>query len=78
MEVNTKRGGWGWGQQDEGGRWVGRKKGDRWAWVGRSFSKINLGLGVGQKQIEIKLFPRKQLNYKKNLIGTKMNRRNKY
>jgi len=27
MEVSTKGGGWGGGQQDEGGRWVGRKKG---------------------------------------------------
>jgi len=27
MEVSTKGGGWGRGQQDELGRWVGRKKG---------------------------------------------------
>ncbi len=27
MEVSAKGGGWGGGQQDEGGRWVGRKKG---------------------------------------------------
>jgi hypothetical protein len=27
MEVNAKGGGWGGDQQDEGGRWVGRKKG---------------------------------------------------
>jgi len=25
MEVSTKGDGWGGGQQDEGGRWVGRK-----------------------------------------------------
>jgi len=41
MEVNTKGGGWGKGQQDEGGRWVG---------VSRSFQKKTLGLGVGQKK----------------------------
>jgi len=38
MEVNTKGGGWGGVQQDEGGRWVGRKKG-----VGG----LGLGLGLG-------------------------------
>jgi hypothetical protein len=27
MRVNAKGGGWGGGQQDEGGTWVGRKKG---------------------------------------------------
>jgi hypothetical protein len=27
MKVSAKGGGWGGGQQDEGGRWVGRKKG---------------------------------------------------
>jgi hypothetical protein len=26
MEVNRKGGQWGWGQQDEGGKWVGRKQ----------------------------------------------------
>jgi len=32
------------GQQDEGGRWVGRKKGGRWwAGVGRSFPKKTWG-----------------------------------
>jgi hypothetical protein len=50
MEVNAKGGGWGRVQQDEGGRWVGRKKGDRWVGVGRSFPKKNLGSGVDQKK----------------------------
>jgi len=29
VEVSAKGGGWGGGQQDEGGRWAGRKKGGR-------------------------------------------------
>jgi len=37
MEVSAKGGGWGGGQQDGGGRCVGRKKGGRWVGVGRSF-----------------------------------------
>jgi len=56
MEVNTKRGGWGRGQQDEEGRWVGRKKGSRWARVGRSFPR----------KMIIKLFPKKIELGKKN------------
>jgi hypothetical protein len=39
MEVSTKGGGWGGGQQDEGGRWVGKKKGGRWVGVGNSLQK---------------------------------------
>jgi hypothetical protein len=39
MEVSAKGGGWGGGQQDEGGRWVG---------VGRSFPK-KLGVRGGPK-----------------------------
>ncbi len=39
MEARAKGGGWGGGQQDEGGRWVGRKKDGRWVGVGRSFPK---------------------------------------
>jgi hypothetical protein len=50
MEVNTKGSGWGRGQQDEGGRWVGRKKGNWWVKVGRSFPKKHLGSRVGQKK----------------------------
>jgi hypothetical protein len=44
--------GWGRGQHDEGGRWVG---------VGKSFPKKNLGLGVGHKKMIEKLFPKKNL-----------------
>ncbi len=40
MEMNTKGSGWGRGQQDEG---------RRWARVGRSFPKKNLGSRVGHK-----------------------------
>ncbi len=47
--MNTKRGGWGQGQQDEGNKWVGRKKGGRWVKVGRSFPKKNSRSKVGQK-----------------------------
>ncbi len=60
MEASTKGGGWGGGQQDEGGRLVGRKKGVRWVGVGRSFPKKNLGLGVGQKKSDKKTVPRKK------------------
>jgi hypothetical protein len=50
MEVSAKGGGWGGGQQDEGGRWVGRKKGSRWVGVGRSFPKTKLGVRGGPKK----------------------------
>jgi hypothetical protein len=43
MEVSVKGGGWGVGQQDQGGRGVGRKKGGRWVGVGRSFPKKTWG-----------------------------------
>jgi hypothetical protein len=38
-------GGWRGGQQDEGGRWVGRKKAGMWVGVGRSFPKETWGQG---------------------------------
>jgi hypothetical protein len=47
MEVSAKGGGWGGGEQDEGGRWVGRKKGSRWVGVGKTFPRKNLGSGSG-------------------------------
>ncbi len=50
MEMSTKGGVWGGGQQDEGGRWVGRKKGGRWVGIGRSFPKKNLGVRGGPKK----------------------------
>jgi hypothetical protein len=67
MEVNTKGGGWGGGQQDEGGRWVGRKKAGRWVGVGRSFPKRNLGSGAGQKKVIKKLFPEKKTELGKRI-----------
>jgi hypothetical protein len=54
--VSAKGGGWGGGQQDEGGRWVGRKKGGRWVGVGRSFPKKNLGSRVAKKKVIEKPF----------------------
>jgi len=61
MKVSAKGGGWGGGQHDEGGRWVGRTKGGRWVGVGRSLPKKNLGSGVGPKKKTIKkLFPEKK------------------
>jgi hypothetical protein len=67
MEVNAKGGGWGGAQQDEGGRWVSRKKGvggsgfrvSVWR-VGRSFPKQNLGSEVGQKKSDNKTGARKK------------------
>jgi hypothetical protein len=47
MEVSAKGSGWGGGEQDEGGRWVGRKKGSRWVGVGKTFPRKNLGSGSG-------------------------------
>jgi hypothetical protein len=41
--VSAKGGEWGGGQQDEGGGWIGRKKGGRWVEVGRSFPKKTWG-----------------------------------
>jgi hypothetical protein len=68
LEVSAQGSGWGGGKQDEGGRWVGRKKGDRWVGVGGSFPKKNLGPGVGPKKKVIKkLFPeRKKTELVKN------------
>jgi hypothetical protein len=62
------------GQQDEGGRWVGRKKGSRWVGVGRSFPKKASGSGVGQKKKVIKkLFPeKKKTKKKKKELGKKI------
>jgi hypothetical protein len=52
MEASTKGGGWGGGQQDEGGRWVGTKKGSRWVGVGRSFPKKKTwGQGWAKKKV---------------------------
>jgi hypothetical protein len=62
MEVSTKGGGWGGGQQDEGGRWVGRKKGHRWVGVGRSFPKKTWGQGWANKQMIKNLFQGKKKN----------------
>jgi hypothetical protein len=59
MEVSAKGGVWGGGQQDEGGRWVGRKQGGRWVGVGRSFPEKYLGSRVSQKKVIKKLFPKK-------------------
>jgi hypothetical protein len=58
-EVSAKGGGWVGGQQDEGGRWVGRKKGGRWVRVGRSFKKI-LGVRGGPKKSDRKTVPLKK------------------
>jgi hypothetical protein len=60
MEVSAKGGGWGGGQEHEGGSWVGRKNGGRWVGVGRSFPKKNLGSGVGQTKSDKKTVPRKK------------------
>jgi hypothetical protein len=50
-----KGGGWGGGQQHEGGRWVGRKKR-----VGRSFRKKTWGQGWAKKKVIIKLLLEKK------------------
>jgi len=39
--VSARGDGWGGGQHDEAGRWVGRTNGSRWVGVGRSFPKNN-------------------------------------
>jgi hypothetical protein len=54
--------GWGRGQHDEGGRWVG---------VGKSFPKKNLGLGVGQKHDKKIVPPKKTKIMKKIWLGKK-------
>jgi len=51
MEVSGKGGEWGGGQQDEGGRWVGRKKGGRWVKVGRNFPKETWGQEWAKKKV---------------------------
>jgi hypothetical protein len=45
MEVSAKGDGGGGGLQDEGGRWVGSKKGGRCVGVARSFQKKTWGQG---------------------------------
>jgi hypothetical protein len=60
MEMSAKGGRWGGGQQDGGGRWVGRKKGGRWVGVGRSFQAKTWGQGWAKKKVIRKLFPEKK------------------
>jgi hypothetical protein len=67
MEVSTKGGGWGGGQQDEGGRWVGRKKGGRWVGIGRSFPKKTWGEGWAKKKVIKELFPEKKTELGKKI-----------
>ncbi len=66
MEASAKGGGWGGGQQDEGGRWVGRKKGGRWV-VGRSFPKNTWGQGWAKKKVIKKTVPRKKTELEKKI-----------
>jgi hypothetical protein len=63
--MSAKGGGWGGGQQDEGGGRVGRKKGSRRVGVGRSFPKKALGLRVGKKKSDKKIVPRKKKQKRK-------------
>jgi hypothetical protein len=60
MEVSAKGGGWEGGQQDGGGRWVGRKKGGRWVGVGKSFPTKTWGQGWAKKKVIKKLFLEKK------------------
>jgi len=74
MEVSAKGGrGWGEGQQDEGGMWVGRKKGGRWVGVGRSFPKKKLGVKGGPKKIDKKTELGEKKEQKKNIYTDQVN-----
>jgi hypothetical protein len=61
MEVSAKGGGWVGGQEDEGGRWVGRKKGGRWVGVGMNFPKKTWGQGWDKKKVIKKTVPRNKI-----------------
>jgi hypothetical protein len=60
MDVSVKGSGWGKGQQDEGGRWVGTKKGYRWFGVGRNFPKKKLGVEGGPKKNDKRNYSQKK------------------
>jgi hypothetical protein len=55
------------GQQDEGGRWVGRKKGGRWVGVGRSFPRKTWGQWWAKKSDKKNLFREIKTELGKNI-----------